>query len=90
MRQQKAKPLFETLRVWLDAALPTVPQQSMTGKALTFAKESMELDLEVEDRADEDIFNRILWFSTRGDAPYPAEFVERRSPSRQHLGDNKD
>jgi transposase len=36
VRQQKAKPLFETLRAWLDAALPTVVPQSMTGKALTY------------------------------------------------------
>jgi transposase len=36
VRQQKAKPLFETLRAWLDAALPTVTPQSMTGKALTY------------------------------------------------------
>ena len=36
VRQQKAKPLFETLRAWLDAALPTVAPQSMTGKALTY------------------------------------------------------
>jgi transposase len=36
VRQQKAKPLFETFRAWLDAALPTVAPQSMTGKALTY------------------------------------------------------
>jgi transposase len=36
VRQQKAKPLFETLRAWLDAALPTVAPQSITGKALTY------------------------------------------------------
>ena len=36
VRQQKAKPLFETLRASLDAALPTVAPQSMTGKALTY------------------------------------------------------
>jgi transposase len=38
VRQQKAKPLFETLRAWLDAALPTVAPQSMTGKALTYLR----------------------------------------------------
>ncbi len=61
------------------------PLKKLTGKALDFAMKSMELDLETEDRADEDTFNRILWFATRGDAPYPAEFVERRSASRRHL-----
>ena len=33
--QQKAKPL-DTLRAWLDTALPTVPSQTMIGKALTY------------------------------------------------------
>jgi transposase len=36
VRQRKAKPLFETLRAWLDAALLTVPPQSMAGKALGY------------------------------------------------------
>jgi transposase len=35
-RQQKAKPLLDTLRAWLDTALPTVPSQTMIGKALTY------------------------------------------------------
>jgi len=34
--QQKAKPLFDALRAWLDAALSTGPPQSMTGKALGY------------------------------------------------------
>jgi transposase len=36
VRQQKAKPLLDTLRAWLDTALPTVPSQTMIGKALTY------------------------------------------------------
>ena len=48
---------------------------SLTGKAREFALESAELDLEEEDKADEDDFNRILWFSVRGEQRYPIEFV---------------
>jgi hypothetical protein len=43
------------------------------GKAREFALASLALDLEVEDRADENSFNRILWFSVRGDQPFPGD-----------------
>lgn len=48
---------------------------TLTGKAREFALASEELDLEEEDKADEDDFNRILWFSVRGEERYPIEFV---------------
>jgi YVTN family beta-propeller protein len=66
------------------------PLKKLKGQALLWAQKSMALNLETEDRADEDTFNRILWFSTRGDAPYPAEFVGRRSPERRHLEEEDD
>jgi YVTN family beta-propeller protein len=46
---------------------------ALDGKAREFALESLALDLAVEDRADEETFNRILWFSVRGDQPYPGD-----------------
>lgn len=61
------------------------PLKKLKGTALFWAKKSMELNLASEDQADEDTFNRILWHATRGDTPYPAQFVGRRSPSREHL-----
>jgi hypothetical protein len=49
----------------------------------------MALNLEKEDKANEDTFNRILWHATRGyDTPYPAEFVGRRSPARLEVEDD--
>jgi len=30
VRQEKAKPLLETIRTWLDQVLPTVPPESLT------------------------------------------------------------
>jgi transposase len=35
-RQETMAPLLEKLRAWLDASLPTVPPQSLTGKALHY------------------------------------------------------
>jgi len=46
---------------------------SLNGPAKEFAKKSIKLDFEEEDRADEDTLNRILWFSVRGNEPYPGD-----------------
>jgi transposase len=35
-RQEQTAPLIEKLRAWLDASLPSVPPQSLTGKALHY------------------------------------------------------
>jgi hypothetical protein len=59
--------------------------KKLKGQALFWAKKSLELNFDEEDQAEEDTLNRILWHATRGDAPYPAEFVGRRSPSRENL-----
>jgi len=47
--------------------------KDLTGKEKEFALKSLELDFDVEDRADEDALNRILWHSVRGNQPYPGE-----------------
>jgi YVTN family beta-propeller protein len=45
----------------------------LNGSARKFALQSLKLDFDEEDRADEDTLNRILWFATRGDQPYPGD-----------------
>jgi len=48
------------------------PVKKLTGERLRWALASMKLDLDEVDQADEDIFNRILWHSVKGDGvPYP-------------------
>jgi hypothetical protein len=68
-------------RVPLDQMNP--PLDKLQGAALDLAPKSLELDFDKEDRADEDTFNRILWHATRGDAPYPAHLIGRRSEERK-------
>ena len=69
-------------RVPLDEMNP--PLKSLTGKALEWAKKSVELDLDEADEADADTLNRILWHSTRGyDTPYPGPAPERKSPGER-------
>lgn len=54
----------------LDKLNPVL--ESLSGKALYWAKKSLQQDLEEEDRIDEDIFNRIIWHAVKGyDVPYP-------------------
>jgi len=38
-RQEKARPLWEKLRIWLEASLPQVPPKSATGMALNYLHE---------------------------------------------------
>jgi YVTN family beta-propeller protein len=53
----------------------------LQGKALFWAKKSLELDFDEADEADEDTLNRILWHSIRGyEAPYPERRLGRSEP----------
>lgn len=44
------------------------------------------LDLSLPDRADEETFNRVLWHSSRGAEPYPAEFAGAHGHGLAALG----
>jgi YVTN family beta-propeller protein len=63
-------------KIRLDEMNPEL--KTLKGKALYWAKKSLELDLDDGDEADEDTLNRILWHSVRGyDTPYPEESVSK-------------
>jgi YVTN family beta-propeller protein len=49
------------------------PMKKLDGMALHWAKISMKLDFSKEDLNDEDVFNRILWHSVKGNKPYPGD-----------------
>nr|MBA3656073.1 hypothetical protein [Gemmatimonadaceae bacterium] len=52
--------------------VPSVSLNEMNPAAGRGARESAVLDLEIEDSADEDKFNRVLWSAIKGGrAPYP-------------------
>lgn len=48
---------------------------SLSGKALHFAKKSMLPEFEGVDSGNDDLLNRILWFSAKGNEPYPSGFA---------------
>ena len=51
---------------------PRVSLDELNPRGTRGARESAKLDLGIEDAADEDLFNQILWRAIKGDAtPYP-------------------
>ncbi|MGH8629034.1 MAG: IS66 family transposase, partial [Gammaproteobacteria bacterium] len=64
-RQQKAKPILETIRPWLDAALPEVPPTSSTGKALSYLHHQWERLVRYLDDGRLEIDNNLVENSIR-------------------------
>jgi YVTN family beta-propeller protein len=70
------RPLRE---IWSDspdlrpyaALTPAVSLAERNPAGTRGARESSRLDLRLEDQADDDTFNRILWRALKGEAPYP-------------------
>jgi hypothetical protein len=44
------------------------------------------MDFSKPDLVDEDLFNRYLWFTIKGDPPYPAKFVGGHGKGLKRLG----
>ncbi len=66
-------------RIPLDERNP--PMKQLTGAALHWARKSWELNLNEIDAAEEDTYNRILWFAAKGNQPYPVQHTRRgRNP----------
>ncbi len=74
--EQYGRPLREIWRAMPDptpysALTPDADLDARNPARGSGARASSRLDLSEEDRADEDLFNRILWRAMKGDAPYP-------------------
>ncbi|HUX53845.1 MAG TPA: bifunctional YncE family protein/alkaline phosphatase family protein [Williamwhitmania sp.] len=57
----------------LDEMNPSLSE--LTGKKLHFAKLSLEPQFDGIDSGNDELFNRIIWFSTMGNIPYPSKYV---------------
>jgi DNA-binding beta-propeller fold protein YncE len=53
------------------ALTPNVSLKEVNPKTGAMAEASKKLALKVEDASDDDVFNRILWTTIKGDKPYP-------------------
>lgn len=47
---------------------------SLSGKALHFARKSLLPEFDGIDTGNDDLMNRILWFASKGNTPYPVKF----------------
>jgi YVTN family beta-propeller protein len=47
---------------------------SLNGKALHFAKKSLLPEFDGIDSGNDDLLNRILWFASKGNIPYPVRY----------------
>ncbi|MBE3086414.1 MAG: bifunctional YncE family protein/alkaline phosphatase family protein [Bacteroidetes bacterium] len=47
---------------------------SLSGKALHFARKSLLPEFDGIDSGSDDLLNRILWFASKGNTPYPVKF----------------
>jgi hypothetical protein len=63
-------------RIKLNEMNPAL--DSLKGDARRWAQKSLELDLDDGDAADEDVLNRILWYSVRKGQSYPEEMAGRK------------
>jgi hypothetical protein len=48
---------------------------SLSPKQRYWARKLQKMDFTWPDRINEDVFNRYIWYTIKGDAPYPAKFV---------------
>jgi DNA-binding beta-propeller fold protein YncE len=63
------------------------PKKAMSERERYWARRSQEMDLSGPDRADEEVFNRILWHAVKGtDAPYPEKLAGAHGRGLGRLG----
>jgi YVTN family beta-propeller protein len=65
------------------AQVPAVPFNERNPSNGPGARESSRLDFDLEDLADDDLFNRVLWMAVKGPRPYP---VPRHLTTAAFLG----
>jgi YVTN family beta-propeller protein len=51
------------------------PASELKGSSLKFTNQSVQYAFHLIDRGHDDVLNRILWFSAKGNAPYPVSFA---------------
>ncbi len=58
----------------------------LSPKARYYAKKVQKMDFSKADRINDDVFNRYIWHSIKGDARYPSEFVGGHGKGLKKLG----
>jgi len=70
----------------VDLASGTGGGATLSPKQKSWAKKLQKMDFTKPDRINEDTFNRYIWFTVKGDAPYPAKYVGGHGKGLKPLG----
>jgi YVTN family beta-propeller protein len=70
----------------VDLASGTAGSAKLSPKQQYWAKRLQNMDFSKPDRINDDVFNRYIWFTVRGDVPYPAKFVGGHGKGLKRLG----
>jgi YVTN family beta-propeller protein len=70
----------------VDLATGTTASGALTPKQRYWARRVQKMDFSKPDRINEDTFNRYIWFTAKGDAPYPSKFVGGHGRGLKQLG----
>jgi YVTN family beta-propeller protein len=57
-----------------------------SSKAKYYAKKVQKMDFSRPDRINDDVFNRYIWHSVKGDAPYPVKYAGAHGRGLKALG----
>jgi hypothetical protein len=60
---------------------------TLSGRALHFAKKSALPEFDGIDSGNDDLLNRILWFSAKGHTPYPARYAGNTVEDEEEEGE---
>lgn len=55
----------------------------LKGPALHFAKRNLEPQFDRIDSGDDNLLNRIIWFATKGDVPYPRKYAGKEEEEEE-------
>ena len=59
---------------------------NLSARERYWAKKLQKMDFSKPDRINEDTFNRYIWWTVKGDAPYPAKYVGGHGKGLKQLG----
>jgi YVTN family beta-propeller protein len=59
---------------------------SLNGRALYFAKKSLLREFDGIDSGNDDLMNRILWFASKGNTPYPSKYAGKEGNEEAEKG----
>jgi hypothetical protein len=70
----------------VDLASGTSGAATLSPRQKSWAKKLQKMDFTKPDRINEDTFNRYIWFTVKGDAPYPVKYVGGHGKGLKPLG----